>query len=122
MMTLHIQVGESMAETLDRARVTMEAIERGEAPAPYHGVSFDEVGQMLSIFTPKRWKLVAHLKAAGPLSIYALAKQLGRHYSNVHADVTALVDWLAIEKDDEGRVYVPWDEIDVHWPLVKRAA
>jgi predicted transcriptional regulator len=60
--------------------------------------------------------------SAGPLSIYALAKRLGRHYRNVHKDVTALIEWLVIEKDEAGRIFVPWDEIDVRWPLVKDAA
>jgi hypothetical protein len=29
---------------------------------------------------------------------------------------------MVIEKDDAGRVYVPWDEIDVRWPLLKQVA
>jgi hypothetical protein len=29
---------------------------------------------------------------------------------------------MVIEKDEQGRVHVPWDEIDVRWPLVKHAA
>jgi hypothetical protein len=40
----------------------------------------------------------------------------------VHKDVTALMEWMVIEKDENGRVFVPWDEIDVRWPLLKRAA
>ncbi len=73
-------------------------------------------------FTPKRWELVEVLKAAGPLTIYALAKRLGRHYRNGHKDVTALSDWLVIEKDETGKVFVPWDEIAVRWPLLNQAA
>ena len=62
------------------------------------------------------------LKATGPLTIYALAKRLGRHYRNVHKDVTALMQWTVIEKNDAGLVFVPWDEIDVRWPLLRQAA
>ena len=80
------------------------------------------MSQFGEVFSPKRWELVERLKAAGPLSIYALAKQLSRHYRNVHKDVTALIEWMVIEKDDSGKVFVPWDEIDVRWPLVKHAA
>ena len=72
--------------------------------------------------TPARSTELSRLKTAGPLSIYALAKRLGRHYRNVHKDVTALVDWMVIEKDESGRVFVPWDEIDVRWPLIRKAA
>jgi predicted transcriptional regulator len=66
--------------------------------------------------------LVESLQAAGPLSIYALAKRLSRHYRKVYKDVSALTEWMVIEKDDAGRVYVPWDEIDVRWPLLKQVA
>jgi len=62
------------------------------------------------------------LKSAGPLSIYALAMRLNRHYRNVHKDVTALMEWTVIEKDEHGLVLVPWDEIDVRWPLMRQAA
>src|SRR5450756_1651077 len=57
----------------------------------------------------------------GPSSIYALAKKLGRHYKNVHTDVTALVQLGMIEKDAEGKIFVPWDEIDVNMPLARAA-
>lgn len=67
-------------------------------------------------------ELVEHLKTTGPVTIYALAKQLARHYRNVHKDVTALIEWMVIEKDESGKVFVPWDEIDVRWPLVRHAA
>lgn len=45
--------------------------------------------QFVAVFTPKRWELVAALKKSGPVSTYALAQGLDRHYRNVHKDVTA---------------------------------
>lgn len=122
MMKLEIRVGEPFEAYQERLMAHARRIDSGEAVPPLCEVGFDAMAQFGAVFTPKRWELVEHLKAAGPLSIYALAKQLGRNYSNVHADVTALIEWLAIEKDEDDRVFVPWDEIDVHWPLVKRAA
>jgi len=65
---------------------------------------------------------VEALKAAGPMTIYALAKRLNRHYRNVYKDVAILSDWLVISKDDSGKVYVPWDEIDVRMALATQAA
>lgn len=62
------------------------------------------------------------LKSAGPLTIYALAKRLNRDYRNVHKDVSILSDWLVISKDESGKVYVPWDEIDVRMALARQAA
>lgn len=42
--------------------------------------------------TPERFRLLATLQRLGTISIYALAKALERNYSNVHADVGALLD------------------------------
>jgi hypothetical protein len=35
----------------------------------------------------------------------------------VHQDVALLSEWLVVEKDENGKVFVPWDEIDVRLPL-----
>jgi hypothetical protein len=32
------------------------------------------------------------------------------------------MEWLVIDQDEEGWVFVPWDEIDVRWLLTRRAA
>lgn len=79
------------------------------------------MAQCREVFTPRRWQLVESLKAAGPLTIHALAKRLGSHYRSVHADVTTLIEWLAIEEDGAGRVFVPWDEIALRWRLSSAA-
>lgn len=44
-------------------------------------------------------------------------KVLNRHYLNVHQDVALLSEWLVIEKNEAGKVMIPWDEIDVRLPL-----
>ncbi|MBI3523742.1 MAG: HTH domain-containing protein [Betaproteobacteria bacterium] len=107
-----------MARSLEHAR----QVDAGEDVDPLCGVGFETMTQFGAVFTPKRWELVEFLKTAGPMTIYALAKRLSRHYRNVHKDVTALIEWMVIEKDESGKVFVPWDEIDVRWPLVKQAA
>lgn len=38
MNILHIRVGDPMAATLDRAKATMQALERGESPSPIFGI------------------------------------------------------------------------------------
>ncbi|HVL34727.1 MAG TPA: MarR family transcriptional regulator, partial [Burkholderiales bacterium] len=63
----------------------------------------------LKRLSPARWALLAALRQAGPLSIYELARRLGRDYKNVHTDVAQLTALGLIEKDAEGRVAVPWD-------------
>ena len=47
------------------------------------------------------------------MSIYAVAKALGRNYSNVHADVHKLIEHGLVERDADGLVSVPWDDVVV---------
>lgn len=122
MNTLHIHVGEPMAATFDRAKTAMQAIARGETPEPYFGVGFESLPQLMTTFTPRRWELISRLRQAGPLSIAELARRLHRNYKNVHEDVSALMQWETIRRDEQGRVFVPWDEIDLRLPLVQQAA
>lgn len=121
MSVLELRVGEGIETSLARFGEALQKARAGKTVQPYIGIGFRTMAQLGEVFTPKRWELVEALKAAGPLTIYALAKRLGRHYRNVHKDVGAMIEWTVIEKDAEGRVFVPWDEIDVRWPL-KRAA
>ena len=121
-MKLEVKIGEPIAASLAAAAHTMQVIQAGRAVKPYFGIGFRTMAQFGEVFTPKRWELVEALKAAGPLSIYALAKRLGRHYRNVHKDVSAMIEWTVIEKNAAGLVFVPWDEIGVRWPLLKQAA
>ena len=51
-----------------------------------------------------------------------LARHLGRNYKNVHADVAQLVEWMAVERAEDGRVSVPWSEIVVDTKLQERVA
>ncbi len=121
-MKLEIRVGESFEEMQARSLEHARRVDAGDEVAPLCGLGFDTMAQLGEVFTPKRWELVASLKKSGPMSIYALAKSLGRHYRNVHQDVTAMMEWLVIEKDETGKVFVPWNEIAVLWPLLKKAA
>ena len=121
-MRLEIRVGEPIEAMMARSLEHARQVDAGEDVDPLCGVGFESMAQFGAVFTPKRWELVEFLKTEGAMSIYALAKRLSRHYRNVHKDVTALIEWLVIEKDESGKVFVPWDEIDVRWPLVKQAA
>lgn len=107
---------------LERFGETLSHLEANEPVQAYAGIGFESLPQFIETFTPKRWELISALKRTGPITIYALAKSLNRHYRNVHKDVTALLEWMVVEKDDQGRVYVPWDEIDVRLPLLMKAA
>lgn len=88
----------------------------------HFGVNFEQIGQMLAAFTPKRWELIAALRQAGPLTLAELARRLNRDYKNVHTDVNQMIEWMAVERVDDGRLNVPWSEIVVDMKLTQRMA
>ncbi len=100
----------------------MHAVAEGKPVQPCVGVSFAQMGQMLAAFTPKRWKLIAALCEAGPLTVAELARLLGRNVKDVHADVQQRFEWMAVERGDYGRVHVPWAEIVLDMKLPQRVA
>jgi predicted transcriptional regulator len=118
---LHIEIQPAGA-ALDRFGTALEAAIADQSIEPYFGIGFETIAQLNQVFTPERWQLIEVLKAAGPLTIDMLTQHLGRHYPTVYQDVTTLIEWTVIDQDEEGRVFVPWDEIDMHWPLMRRAA
>ena len=120
---LNVKVGESLECTLARAAQTMEALERGESPVAYFCVGFSDIGQFFSVFSPRRWDLLAALREGGPMPIAELAQRVKRDYKNVHDDIEKLTEWLAVEKDDSGRVFAPYSEIvvDVRLPQGRAA-
>lgn len=115
---LNLTVGESPDANLARAAAVMEALDRGESVAPHFGVSFASVGELFAVFTPRRWELLASLRAGGPMTVAELARRLRRDYKNVHADVERLLPWQAISRNRDGRIFAPYAEIvvDVHLP------
>jgi predicted transcriptional regulator len=119
---LHIRVGEHLHSNLARAHEVMEALQQGRRPKPQFAVGFAEVGQMLAVFTPKRWELIAKLREIGPVTTAELARALERDYKNVHVDIGALSEWLAVQRDEDGRVSVPWAEIIIDMKLPAQIA
>jgi predicted transcriptional regulator len=119
---LNVKVGESLQDSGRRAAAVMNALAAGKAAQPYFAVSFEQVGQMFAAFTPKRWELIATLRASGPLTVADLARKLGRNYKNVHTDVQQLIEWMAVERGEDGRVNVPWSDIVVDMKLPAQTA
>jgi predicted transcriptional regulator len=120
---LHLTVGEPMTASLARASAAMKVARQGKKAKPYFGVGFDDVGEMFSVFTPKRWELIGALREGGAMTVAELARQLKRDYKNVHNDCERLIEWMAIGKDENGLVCAPYNEIVVDMKLPdKRAA
>lgn len=44
-----------------------------------------------------------------------------RNYSNVHTDVARMIDLGLIERADDDKVFVPFDDVEVHFHLAASA-
>jgi predicted transcriptional regulator len=114
---------ESMEESRRRGLDVAHRVDRGEAvdEADYY-LSFASAAQLFSELTPARLALLERLKGSGPQSINALARSLGRNYSNVYRDVHRLMAHDLVARNERGQVLVPWDEISVNLTLGEAAA
>ena len=108
--TLYVRIS-AQDEALDRFEAAWHLASGRKAPAPLAILSFADLPLLAKNLTPARWELLKRLKAAGPLTIFALAKLLERDYKNVHTDVTRLLELKLLEKDQDGLVSVAWQAV-----------
>ncbi len=80
---------------------------------PLATFTFSTLTQMFTIFSMKRWELIEQLQKIGPSSIRGLTRALGRDVRRVHDDVMVLIEWGIIEKNEDGKVFVPFDVIHI---------
>ncbi len=86
--------------------------ESGEKAQEKHRLHFESLEVLLKTLTPGRWTLLKKLHANGPMSIRALAKDLGRDYKNVHTDVRCLENIGLIGRTKNDQIKVPWDIVE----------
>ena len=77
---------------------------------------FASYRQLHATLTEKRMALLEHVAGQEGLSIRQLAVQLQRDYRNVHDDVRRLVE-LGLIAILDGKLHVPYDEIDIRKTL-----
>src|SRR3954462_4452150 len=107
---LELRVGPP-GDALDRFEAAWNRVADGRKVSPLRVLSLDDLPAFLRTVSPARWDLLKALKEEGTVSIYALAKRLGRNYKNVHTDVTALLEQGLIEKSGKTEVRVGWDVV-----------
>ena len=112
--TLYVRVSSGpnpVDDALDRFEAAWHLASGRKPPAPLAVLSFADLPLLVKHLTPARWDLLKRLKAAGPLTIFALAKLLERDYKNVHTDVTQLTALGLVQKTDENLVRVAWEAV-----------
>ena len=116
-----IRVRRDVTEPLDELRgAVAEAWRSGEYGGEFF--DFESPAALFRLLTPKRWDLVERLQAEGPLGVRALGRALGRDVRRVHDDVKALLEAGLVEKDEAGKLVVPFDEIRADFRLCRVAA
>jgi predicted transcriptional regulator len=113
---LEIRVG-AAADALDRFEAAWNRVQEGRAMRPLEVLSFTDLPLLTKTLSPARWQLMQRLRAEGPLSIYELARRLGRNYKNVHTDVTQLAEIGLIGRRGDGGVAVAWDLLRAEFRL-----
>lgn len=111
----------SNADMHRRAVAAARAAAAGEVQEAELRIGFASAAEVFAELTTERLRTLETLRDAGAQSIYALAKVLGRNYSNVHGDVQRLMALGLVEREGSA-VRAPFDELEIHVPLGRRAA
>lgn len=111
MSNVKITVGGAMEEEASRRFVNAwHCAERGETFHERH-LAFESWDALARVMTGKRMELLHYVRRHKVSSVRALAKALGRDYSNVHADVQALTAAGLLDTADGG-VQADYDVIE----------
>lgn len=78
---------------------------------------FESARALFAELTPARIELLDTLRRSGPCSVYALAREAQRNYSNVHTDISALERLGLVQRDDSEAVFVPFAVVEIHLAL-----
>jgi predicted transcriptional regulator len=98
----------------------VNAWKTGEYQGEYF--DFESPAALFRVLSPKRWELLEKLQAEGPIGVRALARAVERDVRRVHDDVRALIAVGLVEKDDKGKLLVPFEEIQANFALRKQEA
>ena len=111
MKNVKITVGGAMEKEASRRFVdAWHRAERGESFRERH-LAFESWDVLARVLTRRRMELLRYVRRHEVASVRALAKALGRDYSNVHADVAALTVAGLLEAAD-GRLRADYDVIE----------
>lgn len=95
----------------------VKAWETGTPSNPLATFTFSSSAQLFSVFTPKRWELIERLQKIGPSSVRGLARALGRDVRRVHDDAMVMIEWGIVQRNEAGKVFVPFDVIHIDFDL-----
>ena len=111
MKKVKITVGGAMEKEASRRLVdAWHRAERGEKFQDRH-LAFENWDALAHVLTRKRVELLRYVRRHKVTSVRALAKALGRDYSNVHSDVATLAA-AGLLAAEGGRLRADYDAIE----------
>jgi len=116
MRRIHVEVMTPTAALRRFGEVWRTAVSGGKIEPTIGVGSIEELSSLLS---PKRMELLRHVAEHPGLSVRALSITLGRDYKNVHTDVVDLEEQHLLERDEDGKLSAPYDEIVIRAPLTR---
>lgn len=108
---IQISIGDSTTSAQGFIEAWKRA-EEGKRVESEQRLVFENLETLIKTLTQGRWVLLKTLRTKGPLSVRALAKELGRDYKNVHTDVRLLEKIGLIDRNKDDNVRVPWDIVE----------
>jgi predicted transcriptional regulator len=111
MTNVKMTVGGAMEK--EASRRFIDAWHRAESGETFHErhLAFESWDALARVLTSKRMELLRYVRRHKVTSVRALAKALGRDYSNVHTDVQALSAVGLLDTADGG-VRADYDAIE----------
>lgn len=104
----------------ERVRETLQALDRGERPAPYLQRVYHDPEDLHRVTRPKNLELLRAIARERPEGIRATARLVGRDVRQVHRNLEELADLGLVEFEENGQSKRPtvwYDEIDIQLPL-----
>ena len=96
------------------AQAAAQRLDAGEdiPEADYH-LGFASAEQLFTELTPFRMILLEAIQGRGPISVASIAEQLGCSVSTVQADADKLIEHDLVHTDANGRLFVPWEQVQL---------
>ena len=92
---------------------------KGIGSGSYMGetLNFETPAAFFSRLSANRWAMITALQGAGAVGVRELARRLGRDVKRVFEDARALVELGLVERDDQGALTCPYEDIHVDMHL-----
>jgi predicted transcriptional regulator len=106
--------------TVEQVSQRMKEAFRGKRQGEF--ISFVSVELLCKVLTPQRWEMIQKMAGKGPMTLRGVARLVGKDVKTTHGNVHALLRNGVLKKDEDGKIFFPYDAIHVDFMLTAEAA